>query len=204
MLKELLMNVDNFPRLILASNSPRRHELLKLITKDFDIIPADMDEHSDRDSFDQRIIDIAQQKAKAVQAMGHEGVILGADTSIDFEGQLIGKPKHREDAAQMLRNFSGQRHTVLTGMCLIRTDTNQTLTACVRTDVWFKILSQSQVEWYLSSEKFLDKAGAYAIQGKGALMVDRIQGDYFNIMGLPVSKLSELLIEIGYPIFEGR
>jgi septum formation protein len=196
------LNADILPRLILASNSPRRHELLKFMSKDFDIIPADIDEHSDAENFDQRIIEIAQQKAEAVKAMGHEGIILGADTSIDFEGRLVGKPQHRDDAAQMLKNFSGCKHTVLTGMCLIRTDTNQTLADCVRTDVWFKDLSETQIEWYLNSEEFLDKAGAYAIQGKGALMVDHIEGEYFNIMGLPISRLSELLIEIGYSIFE--
>jgi len=190
------------PHLILASASPRRRELLRLISNDFEVAPAHGDEHSNAESPEQRVIEIAQHKAEAVVGAARQGIVVGADTSIEFEGELLGKPHNRQQAEDMLRRLSGKKHTVLTGLCVARTDDGRTLTDCVKTEVWFKSLSQAQLGWYLNTGEYKDKAGAYAIQGRGALLVDRIEGDYYNVMGLPVARLAELLSDLGYAVFK--
>ena len=178
--------------LILASGSPRRQELLKLVTEDFAVCPVDVDETLPTGMpVEMAAAFLADKKAAAGAALYPENIILGCDTIVLLGDEIMGKPKDRDDAFRMLRALSGETHSVLTGVSLYLG--KQTTVFTSETMVTFYPLTDAEIEAYLETGEPFDKAGAYGIQGKGSLLVERIEGDYFNVVGLPVAALSRQL-----------
>jgi len=177
---------------VLASSSPRRQELLKLLLADFEVVPSHVDEsvHTSEQP-ETMVARLAREKAMAVQAQQPAAYIIGADTVVVCEGEILGKPASPEDARRMLRKLSGKTHQVLTGVCLVHWD--KWVVECSTTDVTFCLLSEQEIEDYLRSGEPFDKAGAYAIQGLGARFVEQIDGCHFNVVGLPVSRLYQMI-----------
>lgn len=182
-------------RIVLASASPRREELLRRIVADFDVVPSATEEPKDGRPR-RRVVEAARRKARDV-ATRATGIVIAADTVVVQRLQVLGKPSSCEEAAQMIRQLSGRHHEVLTGLCLIATEHGIECTAVEWTRVHFRALSEREISRYLDCGEYADKAGAYAIQGRAAAFVDRIRGDYTNVMGLPVSRLTLLLRELG-------
>jgi septum formation protein len=187
-------------KLILASRSPRRAEILTAAGWEFEAIAADIDETrlADEDalSYVQRL---AQTKAKKIATQHHaNGLVLGADTVVIIDGEILGQPRDDEDARRMLRLLSGSWHEVLTGVALIRTGENAAeVIDHQRTRVRFAEMSAEQIDWYVATGEPQGKAGAYGIQGKAALFITGIEGDYFNVVGLPVRLVFEMVQRIG-------
>jgi nucleoside triphosphate pyrophosphatase len=177
---------------VLASSSPRRQELLKLLLSDFEVVPSDVDESiRAAESPEALVARLAREKAGAVQLQYPSAYIVAADTVVVCEEKILGKPASLEDARNMLQELSGRTHHVLTGLCLVHLDLS--LAECVATDVTFHCLSDAEIENYVRSGEPVDKAGAYAIQGLGARFVEKINGCYFNVVGLPVSRLYQMM-----------
>ena len=180
--------------LILASQSPRRNELLALFGIPFVIRVADIDEAMDSEiPPEQEVARVSALKAEAVPHTS-EDIVIAADTIVVCDGKVLGKPKDDANAATMLQMLSGRAHQVMTGMTLLRGDRRISHTEI--TDVHFRPLSQRDIADYLRTGEHKDKAGAYGIQGGAAVFVDRISGDYFNVVGLPVFRLQMLLRQI--------
>lgn len=181
--------------MILASKSPRRKELLGSITKDFKIIPAVGDENiPDGTAPRDAVRMLAEQKADEIFASHKGEIIIGADTVVVIDEKILGKPKNEKNAAEMLGTLSGRVHTVYTGVCVIFEDGRKTSFA-EKTDVEFYPLTEREIAGYIATGEPMDKAGAYGIQEKGALLVKRIDGDFYNVMGLPVARLARVLRE---------
>ena len=181
-------------KIILASQSPRRRELLHLAEIDFDIIVADTDESYPTDlSFEEIAIHIAKNKALAViQQNTTDKIIVAADTIVVCDGEVIGKPTNEEDAVNIISKLSGNKHSVITGVYMVQ-KTREFFFADV-TDVTFHSLTQTQIKYYVNKYKPFDKAGAYAIQEWiGAVGIKNINGDFYNVMGLPISRVVEAL-----------
>lgn len=178
--------------LILASQSPRRKELLSLYTTDFTVCVSDFDEDAVTADSPARLVEqLARGKCLAV-AKEHPGaVVLGCDTVVDVNGEVFGKPHGVEDAKRMLRALSGATHEVHTGVCISNGARTESFVDSCR--VTFFPLGEEEIDFYASTAEPYDKAGAYAIQGRAALWLDRIEGDYYTIMGLPVSRTVQLL-----------
>lgn len=173
---------------ILASASPRRRELLTLAGVDFTVKVADIDEIiPENASPDEVVMSLATQKAQAVAKENADSVVIGSDTVVALDGVILGKPKNEENAAEMLRTLSGRSHTVYTGVAIIQGE--KTKVFCEATEVVFNKLSEEEILRYVATKEPMDKAGAYGIQGKGCVLVEKIVGDYFNVVGLPVSRL---------------
>ncbi len=181
-------------RLILASASPRRAELLRAAGFDFQVSPADVDEAArPAESPEQYVRRLAAEKSAAV-GPSPDAVVLGADTAVVLDGDILSKPLDDQEAAGMLRRLSGRRHDVLTGISL-RAGARE-LGRVERTAVYFETLTERDVAWYVASGEGRDKAGAYAIQGLASRFVPRIEGSYSNVVGLPVAAVFELLREM--------
>lgn len=181
-------------KLILASNSPRRKDLLNQIQIDFVVEPADIEEVLDETHTAQEAVQsLALQKAQAVAAKHNQGIVLGADTLIELEGQQLGKPQSSEEAKEMLAKLSGKTHKVLTGVALIDAKTKRTLTQAEITEVKIGQLSQEEIDWYVESGEPFDKAGSYAIQGLAARFVEKVDGCYNNVLGLPLYRVVQML-----------
>jgi len=186
-------------RLILASASPRRRELLRLAGFDFEARPSGIEEkRRGGESGEEFALRAAREKALQVAASApSESLVLGADTVVIVNGEVLGKPAGPDDAARMLRLLSGVTHRVITGVCLVRApDRIEVLTPSV-TLVTFRRLDEQEIREYVSSGEPLDKAGAYGIQGLASKFVTRIEGCYFNVVGLPVTLVYELIREAG-------
>ena len=185
--------------LILASQSPRRRELLGLITRDFLVRPTGCDETLDCAYPAEHALQIACRKcAAALAEAGPEDAFIAADTVVYLDGLLLGKPRDPAEAAAMLSRLSGRTHTVCTGVAVAFRGGTRNL--CQQTRVTFYDLSRGLIDWYVSTGEPMDKAGAYGIQGRGALLVRDIAGDYSNVVGLPVAALYRLLVEMGVPL----
>ena len=186
-------------QLILASQSPRRKELLGLFHIPFTIRVADIDETMDpaKAPYDE-VARVSLLKAKAVEANA-EDVVIAADTIVVCDGKTLGKPHSEEEAAGMLRLLSGRDHQVMTGMTVLRGNTHRSITEV--TDIHFRALSENEIARYVASGEPMDKAGAYGIQGGACLFVQRLEGDYYNVMGLPVCRLAQVLRTFGVPVF---
>lgn len=183
-------------RLILASASPRRAELLRTAGFDFDVMPAEVDETpSGSESPGDYALRVARDKAGAVQlrCTDSAAVILSADTVVVANGEKLGKPQDSEDARRMLRLLAGRVHDVLTAV-VIRRQTGER-SEVVTTRVWVQPLDESEIAWYLNSGEPEGKAGAYAIQGRAARYIERIDGSWSNVVGLPVATVYRLLHE---------
>ena len=187
-------------RLILASASPRRSELLRAAGIEFDVIPADVDESmAPEDQPDGYARRVAQLKAEAVAPQAPGRAILAADTIVVVDNEVLGKPADAADARRMLGLLSGRTHTVLTAVCLVNpaTASGRVQTSVARTGVEFVPLSQQEIAWYVASGEPADKAGAYAVQGLASRFVTRIDGSYSNVVGLPVSLVVDLCKQAG-------
>ncbi len=179
--------------IILASKSPRRQELLKYITNDFTVKTADVDEKlPDGISPEKAVLYLSEIKALPFKSKGD--TVIGADTVVSIDNIILGKPENARAARDMLRLLSGREHSVFTGVTVIKD--GKTHSFCQETKVKFFELSDAEIDSYIKTNEPFDKAGAYGIQGYGALLVEKIDGDYFNVVGLPVSKLSRLLSTI--------
>lgn len=178
--------------LILASKSPRRIELLRELSLDPVIIPADIDE-SDvyAETPQQTVCELSKRKAQYVAKNNKDKLVIAADTLVFKDGVLLGKPNDRQDAYKMLESLSGTTHSVFTGFCVCYK--GKTATAYAETKVTFRALSKGDIDDYINSDEPFDKAGSYGIQGAGKLFVESITGDYFNVVGLPVCALFETI-----------
>ena len=186
-------------KIILASQSPRRRELLHLAEIDFDVIIADTDESYPADlSFEEIAIHIARNKALAVAHQNTtDKIIIAADTIVICDGEVIGKPTNEEDAVNIISKLSGNKHSVITGVYMVQ-KTREIFFADV-TEVTFHSLTQTQIKYYVSKYKPFDKAGAYAIQEWiGAVGIKNINGDFYNVMGLPISRVVEALQQFSF------
>lgn len=185
-------------KIILASNSPRRSYLLKQAGIEFDVIPSNFDESriALHDPY-QYVRTLSRSKAEDIAEQYPDRWIIGADTIVLINGKILGKPKDKSAARVMLEQLSGQTHQVFTGFTICCIDLQKRFTDVVSTDVTFKKLTSDEIKWYIHTNEPFDKAGAYAIQGLGTFLVERINGSYTNVVGLPVCEV------IGYLIKEG-
>ena len=185
---------------ILASQSPRRKELMQLFGIPFVIRVADIDEGMDpaKPARDE-VARVSRQKAAAVPR-GEDDIVIAADTIVVCQGQILGKPKDTEDARQMLTLLSGRDHQVMTGMTVLRGD--RVISCTEVTDIHFRPLSQKEILRYIATGEPMDKAGSYGIQGGAALFAEKMVGDYYNVMGLPVCRLGQILGELAPEIME--
>lgn len=174
--------------IVLASASPRRRDLLTLAAPDFWVVPAKGEENADPTlPPNEYVCELAKNKAEEVAVMFPDETVIGADTVVIFNGEILGKPKDEEDAQRMLRLLSGNTHSVFTGVAIV--SNGQLTTFAEETRVTFFELDEREVARYVASGEPFDKAGAYGIQDAGALLVKGIEGDYYNVMGLPVGSL---------------
>ena len=179
-------------RIILASQSPRRQELIRNVTEDFDVVVSPVEEDLPEGTPpEQAPVYLARLKAGAVSRMYPDRLVIGADTVVLLGGRLLGKPADADDAREMLRSLSGRVHTVVTGCCLKLGDRERCFSQS--TSVEFYPMSDREIDEYIATGEPFDKAGSYGIQGKGMLFVKGIAGDYFNVMGLPVALLGREL-----------
>lgn len=183
-------------KLILASQSPRRRELLTLLGLDFTVITSDVEERPPEGAaVSDYVKALALQKAQAVAASHPEDCVIGADTVVYLDGDILGKPHTPQRAKQYLLRMQGRRHTVYTGLAVLaggRVDLR-----CEATDVTFSPMTEVEIDWYVSTGEPLDKAGAYGVQGPGGVFVARIEGNYFNVIGLPLPLLYRMLKDAG-------
>ena len=190
--------------LILASNSPRRRYLLRRAGIEFDVIPSHFDES--RVIFHdpiQYVRTLSRAKAAEIAAQNPDCWIIAADTIVVIQGKVLGKPKDRSAARAMLEQLSGQTHQVYTGFTICCNELRKHLTDVVVTEVTFKKLTSDEIKWYIHTDEPFDKAGAYAIQGLGTFLVERINGSYTNVVGLPVCEVIGHLIKEGVIRMQG-
>lgn len=174
-------------KIILASASPRRRELLAQAGFEFEVITSDVDEVVDpRLTPEMLVMSLAKQKAQAVAVNYEDCVVIGSDTVVVLDGRVLGKPRDEADAVSMLESLSGRTHEVYTGVCIAYGGETHCFFECTR--VKFCKLEAEQIKAYVETKEPMDKAGAYGIQGKGCVLVEGIEGDYFNVVGFPVSR----------------
>ena len=185
-------------KIILASNSPRRKELLSQIGLVFDLAPADVDESVlPGEAPEPYAVRLALAKAGAAAERAGEGIVIAADTIVTVGGAILGKPADNADASRMLQALSGREHQVVTALAVMDASTQRSIVRTSVTKVWFRELSEREIAAYVATGEPLDKAGAYGIQERGALLVERIEGCYSNVVGLPLSLLGGMLREFG-------
>ncbi len=189
--------------LVLASASPRRKEILENTGLRFKVDVGAYQEEM-RPGMSPRSLArfLSAQKARAVAARYRKAIIISADTFIVFRKRMLGKPKSRAEAKKMLRDLSGREHLVITGFTIFDTATKRQVSRSVESKVFFRRLTRREIDAYVDSGEPLDKAGAYAVQGLGATIVRRIEGDYFNVVGLPVCSLAEELKKFGVHVLK--
>ena len=185
-------------RIILASASPRRKELLKGLGLTFEVIPAKGEEKQHEGTPEEIVKALAYQKAREIfeqEDVGNDLLVIGSDTIVVFDGQILGKPKDEDDAKRMLHMLSGQTHQVFTGVAVLsgKADSYQEILFCEKTDVEFYPMEEEEIKRYIATEEPMDKAGAYGIQGKGGRFVRRIDGDYNTVVCLPQARLYQEL-----------
>lgn len=184
--------------IILASNSPRRQELLKQIGLAFSVDPADVDERVlPGEAAEAYAIRVAHDKARVAAGRAGRGIVIAADTIVVLDDEILGKPADSRDAERMLTLLSGRMHRVITGLVVMDAATGSRRAVAAITQVWFRDLASSEIAAYAATGEPLDKAGAYGIQGKGTLLVHKIEGCYFNVVGLPLALLGQMLREFG-------
>ena len=186
--------------MILASNSKRRQEILRDMGFNFKVLTSDIEEISDKEEISEMILDIAEKKLDKIAKENVSEFVLAADTVVELEGRIFGKPKSREEAESFLKILSGKTHKVITAYVLKNISKNIIIKDVVISKVKFFDLGDETINWYLDTSEPFDKAGAYGIQGQGRALVEKIEGDYFAIMGFPVSNFLKNLRKNGYKI----
>jgi septum formation protein len=186
------------PLLILASSSPRRQELIRSLGLPYEIISSNADESVDDKLTPAEIVEVlslrkAQTVCEVIRSSDKQGIVIGSDTIVVFEGQILGKPKDGKDSFRMLSALQGNTHQVFSGVACVDSQTGAFQVSHRVTNVTMKSLTDEQIRRYIATGEPQDKAGSYAIQGLGATIVEGIEGDYFNVVGLPLSLLSDLL-----------
>jgi len=190
-------------KIILASASPRRKQLLEQIGLKFEIDPSNYEEDMTLKMKPSKLAEfLSLGKAKDVAARHKDSIIISADTIVAVDDEVFGKPKTSEKAKYMLQKLSGRAHSVITGFTIIDTKTNKQLSKSVETKVYFKDISDKEMGTYISTGEPLDKGGSYAIQGLAALFVEKVDGDFFNIVGLPIFELVHELKNFGINVLE--
>jgi len=163
-----------------------------------EIMPSEIIEHNfDMADLGALVKGLALSKARDIARKVKEGIVIGADTVVVYGGKILGKPRDEADAEKMLRKLSGRKHEVMTGLAIVDVDQNEEAVECVKTKVKFRKLSSGEIKEYVATGEPLDKAGAYGVQGKGAALVESIEGCYYNVVGLPLAKLVEMLKSLG-------
>lgn len=187
-------------QVILASASPRRKELLYQVGIEPVIVPSQVEEVVKSTEPDKAVMELAAQKAEDVAARyrGKDVVVIGADTVVSIDGQILGKPRDRRDAVRMITMLAGRCHQVYTGVTLVFGKTGKAVSFAEKTDVCVYPMTKNQIERYIDSGEPMDKAGAYGIQGRFAAYIQGIRGDYYNVVGLPVGKVCLELSKAGY------
>jgi len=192
------MGISRDRPIILASNSPRRRELLAQIGLAFTVAPSDIDEQAlPGEEAETYAIRVAVDKARAAAERSGRGIIIAADTIVVKGSMILGKPTDAGDAQRMLSLLSGSMHEVITGVAVVDAGTGKVTSGAAVTKVWFRELAREEIRAYIATGEPLDKAGAYGIQGKGALLVTKLEGCYFNVVGLPLSLLGNMLRGLG-------
>ena len=186
--------------MILASNSQRRQEILKDAGFNFRVITSNIEEISDKENVIERILDIAEKKLEQIAKNNVNEFILAADTVVELNKNIFGKPKDREEAFKFLKLLSGKIHRVITAYVFKNISKNILIKEVVVSEVKFFDLDDETINWYLDTGEPFDKAGAYGIQGYGRVLVEKIDGDFYSIMGFPISNFLENLRKIGYKI----
>ncbi len=180
--------------IILASGSPRRREILENANLKFSVITSDIDERIfENEEPIQLVLRLAFEKCMSVAQNNPSDLVIGADTIVVLDNEILGKPKNEEEAFDMLSKLSNREHQVITGMSIVNLEKEKKIVDYAISNVKFKKLTDQDIKDYINTKECLDKAGSYGIQGYGALLVEEIKGDYFNIVGLPISKLSDIL-----------
>ena len=188
---------ERFPKIILASSSPRRSELLEQIGLEFQVCPSDSAETIETQTSPTQVVEeLALIKARTVGERFKRGLIIGADTIAVLNQQIIGKPEDNQHAIEILRQLSGNRHKVVTGVSILDLDRKRQMVWSESTLVYFRRLRETEILEYVGNHNVLDKAGAYGIQGRAAAFVSRVEGCYFNVVGMPIAKLVEKLWEL--------
>ena len=188
----------NSDTLILASRSPRRRYLLEQAGLTFSVVPSTIDESFPPvGPIEDHVRMLAEAKATQVAGLHPKSWVIGADTLVLIGDAVLGKPNTLSQARQMLKTLSGTTHRVLTGYCICCKEAGRSFCETVQTKVEFKPLSETEIDWYLSTDEPFDKAGSYAVQGLGSFLVRRIEGSYTNVVGLPVCEVIECLIREG-------
>lgn len=190
--------LKNTREIILASNSPRRRELLEKIGLKFEAEDSGYAEKINPELEPKKLVKfLSLEKVKTAAKKHLNAIIIAADTLVVYQDEILGKPKTLKHARRMLQLLNNKKHSVFTGFTILDTKNKKTISKVVETKVYFRKLSEEEIENYVHSEKPLDKAGAYAIQGLGELLIKKIEGDYSNIVGLPVSELAQNLKHFG-------
>ena len=190
-------------KIILASDSPRRRDILKLTGLNFSVCASAYDEDLDLPLRPRELARyLSRRKAEAVAKRHRDTIIIAADTFIVIKDRLIGKPRDENDAVKILRMLNGKEHSVITGFTIIDTESNKTLSRSITTRVLLRKLGKKEISAYVRSKEPLDKAGAYAVQGLGAVFIEKIEGDFFNVMGLPLCALTESLKKFGIHVLK--
>jgi len=199
-LKQILKKGDGqMGRLILASSSPRRKELLELANLPFKILVSDIEETIPGNELPETIVQLlARQKAMSVAEKARDAYVIGADTIVVYNDIILGKPKTTEDAYATLKMLSDKTHEVLTGVSIISPE--REVTFFERTKVTFWPLEEEEIKQYIASGEPMDKAGSYGIQGRGSLLVKKVEGDYFSVVGLPIARTVRELKKLGFSI----
>lgn len=185
-------------KLILASNSRTRKEVLDKVGLVYDVIPSNIEEHSDKTDPKEYVMDLSRQKAEAIEKDLKEGVILSADSIIYIDEKKLEKPKTKEQAKIMLQSLSGRVNYAVTGVTIIDLYQNKKVTFNEVTEVYFDELSDEEIDWYIENEQYIFERCGYSIAGKSAIYIPKINGDYYNILGMPISRVYKELNKLGY------
>ncbi|MFW6035514.1 MAG: Maf family protein [Halothermotrichaceae bacterium] len=188
-------------KLVLASMSPRRQELMKRMGFNFTVVPSKIDEEKYIDlSPVEMVQQLAEAKALEVAGLVEDTVVIAADTIVLYNGKILGKPQDQQQAFKTLKKLQGDKHTVITGISVCNTD-NKIVTDYDQTEVFMRSISEKEIRGYVTTGEPMDKAGAYGIQGLGGIFVERIKGSYFTVMGLPIHKLVLMLKKFEVEVF---
>ena len=188
-------------KIILASQSPRRQQLLNQIGLDFEIAPSDYKEDFSLELPPRELVQLfSQEKARDITGKYPEHIIVAADTIVVLGKQILGKPETPDKAKETLNRISGQKVTSITGVTVLKTPERQESSQIVETDIWIKELTETEIDNYVATEEPLDKAGAFAIQGTGALITEKIEGSYSNVVGLPLLETYQILKKMGIKV----